>query len=64
MFALLPILADLIPVSRLGLSASARCIVACVLTLLVGLSLSIAIGWFAYRPLLSVGLIAAAYCLP
>lgn len=55
-FGLLPILGDLIPIvgSILGFGTS---IVAFVLTLLVG-PIVIAIGWFAYRPLLSVGIIA------
>jgi hypothetical protein len=61
MFALLPILADLIPFlgSVIGFGTS---IVACVLTLLVG-PVVIAICWFAYRPLLSVGLIAGGILL-
>ncbi|MGM4909539.1 TMEM43 family protein [Rhizobium sp. 768_B6_N1_8] len=61
MFALLPILADLIPFlgSVIGFGTS---IVACVLTLLVG-PVVIAIGWFAYRPLLSVGIIAGGILL-
>jgi hypothetical protein len=61
MFALLPILADLIPFlgSVIGFGTS---IVACVLTLLVG-PVVIAICWFAYRPLLSVGIIAGGILL-
>lgn len=61
MFGLLPILADLIPFvgSIIGFGTS---IVAFVLTLLVG-PVVIAIGWFAYRPLLSVGIIAGGIVL-
>jgi hypothetical protein len=61
MFGLLPILADLIPFlgSVIGFGTS---IVAFVLTLLVG-PVVIAIGWFAYRPLLSVGIIAGGILL-
>jgi Transmembrane protein 43 len=56
MFGLLPILGDLIPIvgSILGFGTS---IVAFVLTLVIG-PIAIAIGWFAYRPLLSIGIIA------
>ncbi len=55
-FGLLPILGDLIPIvgSILGFGTS---IVAFVLTLIIG-PVVIAIGWFAYRPLLSIGIIA------
>ncbi len=61
MFGLLPILGDLIPFigSIIGFGTS---IVAFVLTLLVG-PVVIAIGWFAYRPLLSVGIIAGGVLL-
>lgn len=55
MFGLLPILGDLIPIigSIIGFGTS---IVAFVLTMLLG-PIVIAIGWFAYRPLLAIGII-------
>ena len=61
MFGLLPIIGDLIPIvgSIIGFGTS---IVAFVLTLLVG-PVAIAIGWFAYRPLLAVGIIAGGVLL-
>lgn len=61
MFGLLPILGDLIPFigSMIGFGTS---VVAFVLTLLVG-PIVIAIGWFAYRPLLSIGIIAGGVLL-
>jgi hypothetical protein len=57
MFSLLSIIADLIPFvgSIVGFGTS---LVALVLTLVLG-PVVIAIGWFAYRPLLAVGMIAA-----
>ena len=61
MFSLLSIIADLIPFvgSIVGFGTS---MVAFVLTLVLG-PIVIAIGWFAYRPLLAVGLIAGGLAM-
>ena len=61
MFGLLPILGDLIPFigTVIGFGTS---IAAFVLTLLIG-PVVIAIAWFAYRPLLAIGIIAGGILL-
>lgn len=61
MFSLLSIVADLIPFigSIVGFGTS---LVAFVLTMVLG-PIVIAIGWFAYRPLLAVGMIAGGLAI-
>lgn len=56
-FAILSVLADVIPILG-SMVAFGTGLIALVLTLLVG-PVVIAIGWFAYRPLLALGIIAA-----
>lgn len=56
-FAILSVLADVIPILG-SMVAFGTGLIALVLTLIVG-PVVIAIGWFAYRPLLALGIIAA-----
>jgi len=61
MTMILPVIGDVIPFIGTIVGAGTS-LLALVFTLLVG-PVVIAIGWFAYRPLLSIGIIAAGVLL-